>query len=155
MNKRLLLLLLVPLFAACDGKFIKNDFLSSACATEDGARLKLVGRTTTKITYGDSELKVKPISQVHSKSEFRFKLHPQRQDTDEFAWTTAVVKITSDEDSPGNWLEASGTYENNKDGLIVCVPPFKEKRQIKYKVSVYKDDKELSMLDPRADLIPH
>ena len=155
MNRKFLLLCVLPLFGACDGKFIKKDFVSSECF-DGGVPLSFEGYTATGVAYGDSHMVVLPLSEVHANSEFRFRLHPQRQDSDQFDWKDATVVITSEDDdgdTPANWLETSGTYRDNDGWLVVCVPNIETERQVKYKVSVTKDGSELGMLDPRADII--
>ena len=157
MKKMLILVCLTPLFAACDGRFIKNEFLSSECL-DGGQRLTLEGYTVTGVTYGDSHLVVIPVSKIHPNSEFRFKLIPQKNKTDEFDWQDAWVAISSDDDdsdSPANWLDVSGSHSANDGWLVACVPDLEAGRTIKYKVSVSETSvsPELGMLDPRADVI--
>lgn len=155
MNKKLLLLCALPLFGACDGKFIKRDFVSSECFDGSAPR-SLVGYTATGIAYGDSYMVVIPISKVRPNSEFRFRLKPQKRKTDLIDWEDATVVITSEDDNgdtPPNWLDVSGTYRDNNGWLVTCVPNIETERQVKYKVSVTKDGNELGMLDPRADII--
>ena len=156
MTKKLLLLCALPLLGACDGKFIRKEFLSSQCF-DGGTRLTLEGYTATAIAYGDSHMVVIPLSKVHSNSEFRFRLSPKKQDNDKFDWKDATVVITSEDDDgdvPANWLDVSGTYRDKDGWLVACVPDIQTARQIKYKVSVTKDGNELGMLDPRAEIIP-
>ena len=156
MTKKLFILCALPLLGACDGKFIRKEFLSSECL-DGGTRLTLEGYTATAIAYGDSHMVVIPLSKVHSNSEFRFRLRPQKQDNDQFDWKDATIVVTSEDDDgdvPANWLDVSGTYRDNDGWLVACVPDIETMRQIKYKVSVTKDGNELGMLDPRADIIP-
>jgi hypothetical protein len=158
MKRILILVCVVPLFAACDGRFIKDEFLSSECR-DGGIRLELEGYTVTAIAYGDSHLVVIPVSEIHANSEFRFRLVPKKnKDTDEFSWEDAWVEITSDDDDTDvepNWLDVSGSYSDNDGWLVACVPEIAAGRTIKYKVSVKRTaaGQELGMLDPRADVI--
>jgi hypothetical protein len=159
MKKMLILVCLAPLCAACDGRFVKDEFLSSECLDGD-ERLTLEGYTVTAITYGDSHLVVIPVSKIRPNSEFRFKLIPQKNKADEFNWQNAWVAISSDDDdsdSPPNWLDVSGSHSNNDGWLVACVPELEVGRIIKYKVSVSESSgsPELGMLDPRADVIPN
>ncbi|MEJ2274936.1 MAG: hypothetical protein P8Y01_10250 [Woeseiaceae bacterium] len=159
MKKLLILVCTVPLLAACDGRFIKDEFLSSECL-EAGERLTLEGYTITAIHYGDSRMIVLPISKIHANSEFRFKLIPDKKKSDEFNWEDAWVEISSDDDdadTPPNWLDAEGSHAANDGWLVACVPDIAPGRKIKYKVSVSKAEGEaaLGLLDPRAVVIPN
>jgi hypothetical protein len=168
MKRLLILACMAPLFAGCDGRFIKDDFLSSECL-ENGNRLNLEGYTVTAIAYGDSHLVVIPVSKLRPNSEFRFKLLPEsKKKTDEFNWVNAWVEISSEDDQvgddddmkPSNWLNVAGSHSGDDGWLVACVPDLEVGREIKYKVSVWANQADsatepaLGILDPRAVLIP-
>lgn len=154
MNKKLLLLCALPFLGACDGKFIKKEFLSSECFDGSSA-LDMKGYTATFVKYGDSYLVVKPTSSIGHSSEFRFVMVPKIRKTGTLDLANVRIKVSSDDDdadTPADWLEKEGDY--NDGTLTVCVPTAPTKTSYKYKVTVLVGGKEVGMLDPRADLIP-
>ena len=161
MRKFIILLCVLVASAGCrDGQFIRSTFTSSTCG---GGGISFSGYTVTAVHYGDSRLFVLPISKVRPDTEFRFGLLPKVKNTDPpVNYRDAFVSITSDDDdsdTPANWLDVSGTLNNDGKTLVTCVPPAAglTKNQYKYKVTVSWPGTAavdtLGYLDPRADII--
>lgn len=161
MRKLTLFILVLAVTAGCrDGQFIKNGFTSTSCG---GGGISLTGYTVTAIRYGDSRLRIIPVSKLRPESEFRFGLLPKVKDSDPpVNFRDAFVTISSDDDdgdTPANWLDVSGTMSGSGGSLVVCVPAETglAKTQYKYAVTVSwpgtATTDTLGYLDPRARII--
>lgn len=166
MKKIVLLLLIIPLVAACrEGIPIRASLPESQCFGPPYSFSEVHGYTWTGIAYGDSFMVVLPVSKVRENSEFQFVLAPEsrsEKDADyEAAWVTiSGGKIETDGSiTPVGWLDVSGQLSPTVEKLIACVPDLAE-GTYKYKVTI--SDKPLTeadaviygYIDPRADIVP-
>ena len=162
MKKTIVLFLMLPIVAACNGMPVKSTFTSEVCKDAANEPIEMSGFTATAVVYGDSYLVVIPISKVRENTEFRFGLMPKKRSNQNRDYKTAKVSITSDDDdgdTPADWLDVEGTYADAVDGtLVACVPDFAlgddEKKTYKYKVTISDGPTVYGYLDPRADIIP-
>lgn len=142
-----LILALAFVLQGCEGSYSSfRKFDNPGCSK---------GGTYVKVKYGDSKLKVKPISKLHRGGAFEFRLKPKKpwpwgKDKD---YGNALVTIEG-KDGPGgldaNWIKADNEGNRNNRKLIVCVPPAPEIEKGIYYYSIKVE--KLGILDPRADV---
>ncbi len=111
------------------------------------------GIPATKITYGDSQIVVKPKSNVRVDREFQFKLDPKRNSGDPVDYRDVLVTVTG-KDAASSWISGSATY-NTAPGsgntfFGGCVPNTAMEGDVfSYDVKV----REVGALDPRAEVV--
>ena len=127
----------------------------SACATNGqhsaNARYSIectAGGTFVNVHYGDSELKVHPVANVHRGSALEFRLKPNRRASDKVNYENVKVKIKGAKTPPASWINLESTFADSKGKLVVCVPDSVAKGTYYYEVEV----DGVGTLDPRADV---
>jgi hypothetical protein len=142
MKNPFLLVLFVAGLAGCssNGQLKPNE--QNTCG---GDR---TGVTNTTVHYGDSMLKVTPVSEVRIGSELRLVLTPRIEKGDPANYDESRVTVTPESGSP-SWFRASGNKEE-KRFLSICIEDdVKPGDVIKYLVEV----ENVGTLDPRARVI--
>lgn len=111
------------------------------------------GFSATHIKYGDSQIVVKPKSNVRANREFHFKLQPQIKRDDPVDYRDALVTVAG-KDAASSWISGSATY-NTAPGaghtfFAGCVPGgASEGDTYHYDVTV----QDVGKLDPRAEVV--
>ena len=127
----------------------------SSCATVDftddcpGS----VGSTVTNLFYGDSQIRMTPVSRVKPNSVFRIKLKPQRGGRDPVDYDSVVVEVTPKPPTVGAWLVDSGSYDStagDNNELRFCVPDDPDRTIYWFNVDIQP---EIGKLDPRAEVV--
>jgi hypothetical protein len=126
-----------------------------ACATNGqhsaNARYSIectAGGTFVNVHYGDSEIKVHPIANVHRGAALEFRLKPNRRKSDPVNYENVKVKIKGAKTPPASWIDLEDSYANSNGKLVVCVPDSVAKGTYYYEVTV----DGVGTLDPRADV---
>lgn len=154
MKRTMLMAGLALLTGACasDGAFKDLPIPSGPCGTVSGF-------TLTLIRYGDSTMRVIPVSEIRSNSEWRFKLMPKRNPGDPADYENVNVRIVGKPPSggdigdpgPNQWIDVSGTESGSSSGTLVeCVPAAAAIGET-YEYLVIVDS--VGTLDPRAKVI--
>lgn len=140
--KNTLILLLAGFFlAACakDGKLVVQDIPNTCGGT---------GYSFTWIKYGDSHLGALAFTQIGRRSEWRFRLQPDRPGGG--TYSNKVVSISAKPGgSPQPWLSISGTYADDPV-LVLCVP---DALTVGTDIDFMIEVEDVGELDPRARVV--
>ncbi|NNK37091.1 MAG: hypothetical protein HKP03_01310 [Xanthomonadales bacterium] len=100
------------------------------------------------VNYGDSEIRiVPPVKDLARKDILRFRLVPDKKNSDEVNYNKTIVTIkgkTADDE----WIDLSGSYDSTGGFMDVCVKPGLAKKTYRYFVEV----PNVGKIDPRADV---
>ena len=124
---------------ATNGKHSANARYSIDCTA---------GGTFVNVHYGDSELKVHPIANVHRGAALEFRLKPNRRNSDKVNYENVKVKIKGAKTPPASWIDLEGTFASTNGKMVVCVPDSVARGTYYYEVKV----DGVGILDPRADV---
>ena len=148
MNKKnILILAILTAAAGCATNGNPNKGAKSNGTCPDS-----VGATTTNLFYGDSQIRLTPISKVRENSELRFHLKPQKNRGDKVDYEAIVVEVKfKPVANPPTWLENKDSYNNAPDNtLTVCVPPGAALGTV---WEFYVDIPGIGKIDPRAEVV--
>ncbi|NNC77298.1 MAG: hypothetical protein HKN77_04995 [Woeseiaceae bacterium] len=134
---------LVIFFALAASSCAQLDTLSMTCGGTSGYQ-------ATKITYGDSQIKVKPKSFGKNNKELQFRLDPKSDNTDERDYKTVKVTVKGKASDPNSsWINGSSTFNSANVFFAGCVPAnAPEDTVYKYIVTV----EHVGELDPRVQV---
>ncbi|MEJ2129874.1 MAG: hypothetical protein P8X81_13680 [Woeseiaceae bacterium] len=143
MTRLFVALLGSALFAGCanEGKFIQETVPNSCDST---------GFTFVFIKYGDSHMAAKAVITVHAGAELQYRLIPDHGHANNYEEATVTItkKPSPPPASDADWVEASGTFDDDGGVLTVCVPDEPEADSYYYQIEV----DGVGSLDPRADV---
>lgn len=106
------------------------------------------GGTFVNVQYGDSQLKVHPIANVHRGAALEFRLKPNRRRSDAVNYENVQVRIKGAKSPPAEWIDEEGSYTDSDGALVACVPEDVDADTYYYMIEV----EGVGTLDPRADV---
>lgn len=125
--------------------------LGSACATKRTFSTTCGGNSgysATKITYGDSQIIVRPKALGKKNKELHFRLDPKSKGTDLIDYKDVTVSVKG-KDAASNWISGSSDFNSAPVFFGGCVPPGATPGTVyTYEIEIVP----IGKLDPRVEV---